>query len=157
MAEENNKDISSMIEEYKRLTEEIQQSYNQRLSMIQDLHSQILNILGLKDWNEQEILKRAENITNDEKIRIHGLWMVADMLSKNLLNEAMENYDSSLNVENAFIEAFAKQNFENLPDEDAKIIQNIYKEIKESQGRQINNYPIFEQIKEYLRKNDINQ
>ena len=116
---------------------------------------QILSILGLKEWDEKKILKKVNTITKEKKIKIHELWMAADTLSRNLLKEALDSHVSSVNLENAFVDSFSKQKFNNLSDEDETIIQDIHKKILESQKRQLDNYPIFEQIKEeYIDKKE---
>ena len=155
MTEKDKNQILRLINEYKKLSNEIEESYRQRLSIIKDLHVQILSILGLKEWDEKKILEKVNTITNDKKIKIHELWMAADTLSRNLLKEALDSHDSSVNLENAFVDSFSKQKFNNLSDEDETIIQDIHKKILESQKRQLDNYPIFEQIKEeYIDKKE---
>jgi len=158
MTKKDENRILNLINEYKKLSKELEESYKRRLSIVEDLHAQILNILGLEEWDEKEILEKVNTVTNDEKIKIHELWMAADTLNRSLLKEAFDNYNSDVNLENAFIESFSKQKFNNLSNEDEAIIQDMYKKILESQKRQLDNYPIFEQIKEeYIDKKEADE
>lgn len=155
MTEKDKNQILGLINKYKKLINEIEEIYRQHFSTIEDLHVQILNILGLKEWDEKKILEKVNTITNDEKIKIHELWLAEETLRKKLLKEALDSHDSSVNLVNAFVDSFSKQKFNNLSDEDEAIIQDIHKKILESQNRQLDNYPIFEQIKEeYIDKKE---
>ncbi len=150
MQEKDN--FEELMSRYKELGEMQKAEHEKHLAQIEELHNEMLRILGLSEWDEDEISKRMADLNNESKIKINQLLLAAKELTDDTSSSVLQDYDRNNKAIDAFIDMVRKKTQDNnLSEEDKQALQKLMVQITEMQGEDLKNYPKIQEIRNKLK------
>jgi len=144
---ENNDEFIKKFNEYIKASNDVMQNHEKILEILQQTHEEMLNILKVKEWNEELMQKAILNLDNESLLKFNELRLFAEYLEKILVKGSIQAHDNDERIINTLIESILHKTDEALTDDDKESLAEIYKLISETQKHDLKIHPIIEELR----------
>lgn len=154
MLEKGNSEFINKFKEYQKLNNDILNEQAKVFNILELVHKKILEILGINNFDENTMQVAFTNLSNDKKLELNELRLLANYLENLLTKSLLKTYDKDKKIMDALLNGIIQQSSDIVTEDDKKVMLETCEIISKSQKADLDVYPIVKELREKIKEDD---
>lgn len=154
MLEKGNSEFINKFKEYQKLNNDILNEQAKVLNILELVHKKILEILGINNFDENTMQVAFTNLSNDKKLELNELRLLANYLENLLTKSLLKTYDKDKKIMDALLNGIIQQSSDIVTEDDKKVMLKTCEIISKSQKADLDVYPIVKELREKIKEDN---
>lgn len=154
MLEKGNSEFINKFKEYQKLNNDILNEQAKVFNILELVHKKILEILGINNFDENTMQVAFTNLSNDKKLELNELRLLANYLENLLTKSLLKTYDKDKKIMDALLNGIIQQSSDIVTEDDKKVMLETCEIISKSQKADLDVYPIVKELREKIKEDN---